>query len=243
MLAASGNSPFLLGRRLWEETRVPLFEQSSDDRPEWARLAGTPCRVSFGTGWVRDGALELFQESVQLFPALLPVLAPLSPLRELGDGAMPALEELRLHHGTVWRWNRAVYDPASGGHLRIELRALPAGPTLLDMLANAAMLLGLTLRLSADVDRLLPSMPFEHARRNFYAAARNGLDAELFWPAAQAPSPRAIPARELIQTLLPLAREGLIDAHVDPGEVDALLGIFAARVERGMTGARWQTET
>lgn len=242
VLAVSGNSPFLLGRRLWDETRIPLFEQSSDDRPEWARRCRTPTRVSFGSGWVRTGALELFEESVRHHRAIMPVLGIESPLEALGRGAIPGLDELRLHHGTTWRWNRAVFDPAEGGHLRIELRALPAGPTLIDMLANAAMLIGLTLRLATDVDPLLAAMPFELARHNFYLAAREGLDAQLFWPGATAPGPRRLPARALAAAMLPLAREGLIDAGVDPAEADPLLETIARRLERGVTGARWQTE-
>ncbi len=241
VLAASGNSPFVLGRRLWDESRIPLFEQSSDDRPRWAREARTPMRVSFGSGWVRSGALELFEESVRLHAPIMPVLGPEAPLEALAGGLIPRLDELRLHHGTTWRWNRAVFDPSGGGHLRIELRALPAGPTLPDMLANAAVLLGLTLRLSMDVERILPAMPFEQARQNFYRAAREGLDAPLFWPAAGAPTPRRLPATELALMMLPLAREGLIDAQVAPEEADRLLAIFAARIERGITGARWQT--
>jgi hypothetical protein len=193
-LAASGNSPLFLGRRLWEETRVALCKQVVDERGDLPESWRPAARVSFGHGWVREGAHELFAESVALHPPLLPVWGDEDALASVRAGGVPRLEELRLHHGTVWRWNRAVYDPAGGGHLRIELRALPSGPTLPDMLANAAFLLGLTLALREDVEWMLPAFPFEHAHRNFYRAAQHGLDATLLWPVPDAPSPQPIRA-------------------------------------------------
>lgn len=240
VLAVSGNSPFLLGRRLWDETRVALFRQAVDDRGEGSPEAPRPGRVSFGHGWVREGAWELFAESVALHPPLLPVLAPASPREHLSEDGLPRLEELRLHQGTVWNWNRAIYDPADGGHLRIEMRALPAGPTVEDMLANGALLVGLTLGLGGEVERLLPSMPFAYAQDNFLRAARHGLDAVLLWPSRPGHPPTAWSAPDLVRRLLPVAREGLVGAGVDPDEADALLGIIQARVGAGCTGARWQ---
>src|SRR6266511_3889270 len=142
VLAVAGNSPTLLGHRLWEETRIPLCKQSIDDR-DGRGLRRRLARVAFGTGWLRGGPLGLFAEGVQLHQPLLPVLGDHDPLAGMEEGQAPPLQELRLHQGTVWRWNRAVYDPASGGHLRIEMRALPSGPTVTDMLANAALLVGL----------------------------------------------------------------------------------------------------
>jgi hypothetical protein len=171
------------------------------------------------------------------------VLGDETPRGAVAAGRVPALAELRLHHGTIWRWNRAVYDDADGGHLRIELRALPSGPTAVDMAANAAFAIGLTLALVPCKDDLLPRLTFGHARRNFYLAARRGLDAELLWPDDHAPSPRPRPAWELVQCLLPAARDALLGAGVDAGEADALLGVIASRVERRVTGARWQRAT
>src|SRR6266511_1797444 len=134
VLAVAGNSPTLLGHRLWEETRIPLCKQSIDDR-DGRGLRRRLASVAFGTGWLRGGPLGLFAEGVQLHQPLLPVLGDHDPLAGMEEGQAPPLQELRLHQGTVWRWNRAVYDPASGGHLRIEMRALPSGPTVTDMLA------------------------------------------------------------------------------------------------------------
>jgi len=238
-LAAAGNSPLFLGHRLWEETRVAVFRQSVDERVDAEPDDWRAARVSFGHGWVRQGAYELFAESVALHPVFLPVCAEAAP----ASAGIPSLLELRLHHGTVWRWNRAVYDDAGGGHLRIEMRALPCGPTVADMTANAAFLVGLTLGIAPHVDELLPRFTFGQARRNFYAAARDGLAAELLWPSARTPSPEPHAAHALVAALLPVARAGLVDNGVDPAEADAHLGVIAARVARRATGARWQRQT
>jgi gamma-glutamyl:cysteine ligase YbdK (ATP-grasp superfamily) len=237
-LAAATNSPIFLGRSLWEETRVALFRQAVDDRAPG--MAWRPARVSFGHGWVREGAVELFRECVALHTPLLPIVGDEDPLQALRNGLVPALDELRLHNGTVWRWNRAVYDPTADGHLRIEMRALPAGPSIADMLANSAFLIGLTLGLAPEADWMVTSLPFQHAHNNFMRAARNGLDAELLWASREAPSPRPVRAADLIPQLLPVARRGLLSANVDKEEVDRLLGLIAARVSSRITGARWQ---
>jgi gamma-glutamyl:cysteine ligase YbdK (ATP-grasp superfamily) len=240
VLAAAGNSPLFLGHRLWEETRVALFKQAVDERRPLPDSWHPAARVSFGTGWARAGAHELFAESVALHAPLLAACGGEEPLACARAGGVPRLDELRLHHGTVWRWNRAVYDPAEGGHLRIELRALPSGPTLADMLANAAFALGLTLALAPEIDWMVPAFPFAHAERNFYRAAQHGLGAELLWPAREAPSPRPHGAAALVSALLPLARRGLAAAGVDEDEAARHLAVIEARVATGQTGARWQ---
>ncbi len=242
-LAIAGNSPLLLGHLLWEETRVALFRQAVDERIAAADEDWRPARVSFGHGWVRRGAWELFAESVAFHPPLLPVTSPDDPLGCARAGGVPPLDELRLHHGTVWRWNRAVYDPTANGHLRIELRALPAGPSVRDMMANAAFLLGLTLALAPDADRLTSALTFGQARRNFYEAARRGLDAELLWPSPRPPSPRLVPVSGLVADLLPMARDALERAGIDAAETDGLLDVVGARAATRRTGARWQRDT
>ena len=238
VLAASGNSPIFLGCRLWEETRVALFRQSVDDREhgqDWR-----PARVSFGHGWVREGVHELFVQAVSLHEALLPVLSNEDPVARVRAGGVPLLEELRLHNGTVWSWNRPVYDPGGDGHLRIELRALPGGPSIVDMIANAAVLVGLTLGMAPMMQWMAPALPFAYAHDNFYEAAERGLDAVLRWPWADAPSPRPIPVTELIPMLLPIARDGLREAGVADDEIERLLEIFSARATNRMTGSQWQ---
>ncbi|HEX6677240.1 MAG TPA: glutamate--cysteine ligase [Actinomycetes bacterium] len=238
VLAAAGNSPTFLGHRLWDETRIVLFKQSVDTRDEEAhglRVA----RVGFGTGWARDGALEQFEQSVRLHQPVLPLVADEDPLDQVRDGRVPHLAELRLHQGTVWRWNRAIYDPAGGGHLRIELRSLPSGPTVTDMLANAAFALGLSLALAPEAAAWTRALPFERVHHDFYRAAQQGLDAKIAWP-LEPGRPRTYRAAELVPRLLPLAYEGLVDAGVAPGEAAELLEVVAARVASGRTGAVWQ---
>ena len=242
VLAVSGNSPTFLGHRLWEETRIALFKQSIDDRQAHGprrRLA----RTALGTGWLRGGALELFTESVRLHQPLLPVLSGPGPPAASSGWQVPPLDELRLHHGTVWRWNRAIYDPASGGHLRIEMRALPAGPTVIDMLANAAFLIGLSLWLAGQDQQWTYALPFERADHGFYRAAQQGLSAQLSWPAGHRDQMRTLPAAKLVAELVPPARQGLLQAGVAAAEADGLLAVISARAASGQTGAAWQRAT
>ncbi|MBB5630699.1 glutamate--cysteine ligase [Sphaerisporangium krabiense] len=234
VLAVSGNSPSFLGRELWEETRIALFEASADDRDAerpW-RVAG---RVSFGSGWVRSGAEELFEQSVREYEPVMPVTSDEDPLAVVRAGGVPGLAELRLHQGTVWQWNRPVYDPADGGHLRVELRALPAGPTCADMAANAAFLLGLVAASAANPG-WIEDFPFADAYRNFYRAARGGLDAVLAWPGR----PESVPASELVLDLLPVAHDGLLGVGVAEDEARERLAVIRERVRAGRTGAVWQ---
>jgi len=240
VLAVAGNSPTFLGRRLWDETRIALFRQSVDDRLDALDDDWRPARVTFGHGWVRTGAHELFAEVAALHEVLLPVCGDEDPAQVVAAGGVPSLAELRLHNGTVWPWNRAIFDPAGGGHLRIELRALPAGPSVVDMAANAAFLLGLVLGLAPDVDRLIAGLTFTHARRNFYEAARRGLGASLLWPTELGRRAEPIAAPALIDRLLPIAARGLRDHGVEPEDSDHLLGIIADRTRTGRTGAAFQ---
>jgi hypothetical protein len=236
-LAVACNSPTFLGHRLWDETRVALFKQAVDDRGDGL---GRTSRVSFGTGWIREGAYELFSESVARHEPLLPILGDEEPIACLRAGRMPRLEEMRLHQGTVWHWNRAIFDPKEGGHLRIEMRSLPAGPTEIDMLANIAFLVGLSEGLAPEADTWIRAFPFEFAEQNFYRAARSGLGAEFLWPRLPGETPTPVEARELVLRLLPLAHRGLERADVDPDERKALLAVIEARVHARCTGAVWQ---
>jgi len=240
VLAVSGNSPTFLGHRLWDETRIALFKQSVDDR-QGRGPRRRPARTGLGTGWLRGGPLELFTESVQVHQPLLPALH--QPPPPVAGGPAPPLDELRLHQGTVWRWNRAIYDPASGGHLRIEMRALPAGPTVIDMLANAAFLIGLSLWLAAQDQRWTYALPFERADDGFYRAAQHGLSARLTWPAGHRDQIRTLTAAKLVPELTPAARQGLLQAGVTAAEADGLLDVITTRAATGQTGAAWQRAT
>lgn len=242
VLAASGNSPTLFGHRLWEETRVALFKQAVDHRDSARRLERRPARVGFGSGWLDSGPFELFREAVEEHPVLLPVVDEQSPNDALRAGSIPGLREIRLHQGTVWQWNRPVYDAHDGGHVRMELRALPAGPTIEDMLANTALLVGLSLGLAAAMKEVQASFEFERAHNNFYRAAQDGLEAPLEWPKALGGLDRPATVRALIPQLITFAREGLRTGGVDPSETDPLLEMISRRVEVGQTGSVWQRE-
>lgn len=242
VLAVGANSPFLLGHSLWDETRIALFKQAVDTRRhkhEWRRMA----RVAFGHGWVRQGAYELFAESCHLYPILVPIFSNEDDMAAVRDGGTPKLAELRLHQGTIWNWNRPVYDSADGGHLRIELRALPSGPTPIDMMASAAFLVGLTLGLSKNIESLLPAFPFRYADYNFYRAAQTSLDAELLWPTLDDTSPGQAIARDLCREFLPVADEGLAGIGVADDERIRLLGIIRDRLDSNTTPAAWQRRT
>lgn len=241
-LAVGTNSPVLLGHRLWEETRIALFKKSLDERLFDPRTWNPPARVSFGHGWVRCSAWELFAESVGLHTPLFPVWEEERPGDVARGGGIPPLSALRLHQGTVWRWNRAIYDPADGGHLRIEFRILPSGPTPIDMMASAAFLVGLTAGLAPEIDALTAAFPFRYADYNFYRAAQDGLEATLLWPSTHAPSPRPVAAADLAHRLLPVARNGLRTLGVDEEEIGELLGVIEGRLATGRTGSRWQRQ-
>lgn len=239
-LAVGANSPTFLGHVLWHETRVSLFKQAVDTRvpqsTDWQRAA----RVPFGHGWVRDGAYELFAEAVALHAPIIPLCGPEDPVAEAKRGGLPKLDELKLQQGTIWHWNRAVYDTAAGGHLRIEFRALPSGPTPVDMAANAAFLVGATVGMRDEMKHLMPGFPFKYAEYNFYRAAQRGLAARLLWPAERPPTPVEMTAGELIERYIPVAADGLAAIGVDDDEIERLLNVIARRVETSTTPARWQ---
>jgi gamma-glutamyl:cysteine ligase YbdK (ATP-grasp superfamily) len=241
-LAISANSPIFLQHRLWEETRVALFKQAIDGRKAQEGDWQPPARVSFGHGWVRRGAYELFAEAVGLHPPLLPVMSTEDPMECLRQGHLPQLEELRLHQGTVWRWNRAIYDASADGHLRVELRALPSGPTPIDMAANAAFLIGLTLGMREHIDQILHQFPFEYAHRNFYRAAEFGMEAMLVWPNRATHGLREISVCDLAKELLPVAEQGLEDCGVERIEIQNMLKVIRERLEARINGARWQIQ-
>ena len=237
-VALAANSPFLLGRRLWAETRVPLFEQAVDVRTVELRNQGVRPRVWFGDRWAAS-VTDLFEENVRYFPALLPMVDDEDPLAALDAGQAPGLHELRLHSGTVWRWNRPVYDVADGvAHLRLENRVLPAGPSAVDAVANAMFFYGLVRALVVSEHPPWRSMTFEAAHDNFVAGAQHGLDAQLYWPGEGT----VAVDRLVLDRLLPLAREGLAAWDVEPSVADRYLSVIEARCRTGCTGASWQTQ-
>ena len=234
-LALCANSPYLLGHELWRETRIPLFEQSTDTRAEELKAQGVRPRVWFGERWITT-VFDLFEENVRYFPALLPITDEEDPLAVLEDGGVPLLSELRLHNGTIYRWNRPVYDIAGGvPHLRVENRVLAAGPTVVDTVANAAFYFGLVRALAESERPLWSQMSFSAAEENFHVAAQHGIDAQVYWPGVG-----QVSATELtLRRLLPLARKGLAEWGVDSATSDRLLGIIEQRCLLGTNGAEW----
>jgi hypothetical protein len=235
-LAVGANSPFLFGRELWRETRIALFEQATDTRSEELKAQGVRPRVWFGERWI-NSIWDLFEENVRYFPSLLPICEDEDPAEVLERGETPRLPELRLHNGTIYRWNRPIYDVVDGApHLRVENRVLPAGPTVVDILANAAFYYGLV-RVLVEAERPVWSqMSFAAAEDNFHAGAREGMDARVYWPGIG-----DVPVTELVlRRLLPLAHEGLERYGIDAHDRDRLLGIIERRCVTERNGAGWQ---
>lgn len=237
-VAIGANAPFFHGRRLWAETRIVLFEQAIDTRPAELRSQGVRPRVWFGERWITS-VFDLFEENVRYFPPLLPLLEDEDPVRVLQSGGVPRLSELRMHNGTVYRWNRPVYDVSDGRpHLRIENRVLPSGPTVVDLLANAAFYFGLIRQLSEEERPVWSRLPFATAAENFTAGARRGMEATVVWPTTG-----EIPVCDLVRSvLLPKAYAGLDRYGVDPATRDRLLGVIDERCASARNGATWQTD-
>ncbi len=240
VLAAAVNSPVLLGKRLWKETRVALFQQSVDVRSQLQTARGQRPRVSFGDSWVESSALEIYREDIARFRVLLSTEAGEDPEEMVARGEVPSLPALRLHNGTVYRWNRACYGVNAGvAHLRIENRVLPAGPTIRDEMANAAFFFGLMSALVDEFGEIHRVMDFDHAKENFVTAARRGLEGHLTWIHG-----KTYPAARLIlDHLAPLARQGLAGRGVASADIDEYLGVLEDRVKAGRTGARWALDS
>ncbi|ACF44063.1 glutamate-cysteine ligase family protein [Pelodictyon phaeoclathratiforme] len=228
MVALTANSPFLFGKELWDETRIPLFEQAVKT-PAFVDLSGrVVSRVTFGRDYVRDSLKEVFLENLDGFPALLPITF---------DQDFSLLNHLRLHNGTIWRWNRPLIGFGEDGrpHVRIEHRVPPAGPSIPDIVANILFFYGATLHLQPEVPQA--EISFEHARSNFYAASRFGLDARVTWS-----SGNAMPVDTLLlQQLIPGAIQALAERGIDSHELKYyLVDILARRVATRRNGAWWQ---
>ncbi|MBD8063436.1 glutamate--cysteine ligase [Oceanitalea stevensii] len=235
-LVMGANSPFLFGHHLQAETRVETFLQATDTRSVELRNQGVRPRVFFGDRWITS-IFDLFEENVRYFPALLPVSSDEDPAAVLAAGGTPSLAELRLHNGTVYRWNRPIYDVQDGRpHLRVENRVLPAGPSVVDTLANAAFFYGMVVELVTDERPLWSRMSFDAARDNFHAAARYGIDARLYWPGLGEVSGTEL----VLDTLLPMAARGLERLGVEASAAGKYLDIIEARARLRRNGATWQ---
>lgn len=236
IMAAATNSPMLFGKRLWHETRIALFQQSIDTRASGHNIRDRQPRVSFGNRWLDDSVLEIFRDDIARFRVLINTDDDEDPFAVLEAGGAPGLKALRLHNGTVYRWNRACYGTVGDiAHLRIENRVLPSGPTILDEMANAAFWFGLMIGVSNAHGDIRDVMEFDDAKANFLASARQGLGAPIKWTDGKTAAAHDL----ILQTLLPMAREGLLDREVDADDVDRYLGVIEERVKSRQTGSQW----
>lgn len=235
-LSIAANSPVFLGKRLWRESRIPLFQQSVDTRRHPLHLRKSLARVSFGTRWVQQSVTEIFKEDITRFRVMMGARIDENSLDVLQEGGIPKLKALQLHNGTVYRWNRPCYGITDGKpHLRIENRIFPSGPSIVDEVANAAFWFGLISGMAREYGDITRKMNFDDAKTNFIAAARRGLRAQFTWFGG-----KTIPAPDLIiNELIPLAEQGLRQSDIDARDIQRYLGIVRDRVKTGQTGAEW----
>ena len=240
LMAAAVNSPILLGKRLWHETRISVFEYSVDARSATHQTRGLKPRVHFGNHWVEESVSEIFKEDIARFRVILTTETEDDPLAMVAQGIAPKLKALCLHNGTVYRWNRACYGVHNGiPHLRIENRVIPSGPTVLDEIANTAFFVGMMAGMANKYDDIRDHITFDDVKANFIAAARAGIRAQMNWF-----GDTHMPARELIlNELLPLAESGLQDYGVNQNDIEKYLGVLRERVDTRKNGARWALES
>lgn len=240
VLASAVNSPVLLGHRLWQETRLALFQHAVDERSPTQHERNRPARVTFGRDWVKDSILEVFHEDVARFRIIFTRELEENSMETLSVGKIPQLNAWRMHNGTIWRWNRACYGVMNGKpSLRIEARFLPAGPTVVDEMANAAFFLGLMMALPEEYGDVNDRMSFDDAKQNFFSTARFGLKSQIVWLDGE--SWRA--GRLILEELLPRARHGLKMVGIEANDIERYLGILEERVVQEKTGSRWMLDS
>jgi gamma-glutamyl:cysteine ligase YbdK (ATP-grasp superfamily) len=228
LLAAAANSPFLFGKDLWDESRIPLFEQAVNTDHNGVIGHTGRSRVTFGHDWCKHSVLELYEENIEIYPVLLPTLS---------DAGKEKLWHLRLHNGTIWRWNRPLIGiDENGYHLRIEQRVVPSGPTIVDMLANASFYFGLITTLANEHTAPESRIDFNQVKEDFYTISKYGLRGSIHWPGEG-----RIDVRELLlEKLVPAARKGLAYLGIEQSDIDYFLGIIYDRIESRQNGAVWQ---
>ncbi|MFC1748844.1 glutamate--cysteine ligase [Pseudomonadota bacterium] len=229
MVAIAANSPYLFGHDLWDETRIPLFEQAVAAGHGEGNQSGRLDRVTFGASYIERSLFESFLRNQEDYPILLPALS---------DALPEQFDHLRIHNGTIWRWNRPLIGFNEQGlhSLRIEHRAIPAGPTVVDSVANAALFFGAVEILSQRMREPEKQLSFEVARNNFYAAAKYGLNATLSWQGG-----RKVNVMDLIrEEILPMAREGLASLDIDKDDIEDYMQIIAGRLQQQQNGTIWQ---
>jgi predicted transcriptional regulator len=235
ILSVMTNSPILLGKELWHETRIALFQQSIDLRSESHLMRGQKPRVSFGTKWVKEDISELFIDDIVRYAPLVTSDFEEDSMSLLKKGIMPKLTALNLHNGTLYKWNRLCYGVHKNiAHLRIENRYIPSGPTKIDEVANAMFWVGVMQGMPDNCRDIFKRVNFKVARGNFINAARTGIESYFNWFGEE------ISAIELIQdTLLPMARKGLLASGVGQTDIDKYLGVIEGRLNTRQTGSKW----
>ena len=231
IVASCANAPYLFGKNLWHESRIPLFEQAIETGGYGGAVHGPLKRVSFGSAYARTSIIECFQENLEHFPVLL---------AELFTGPIEKFEHLRLHNGTIWRWNRPLigFDADNTPHIRIEHRTPSAGPTIVDSIANAAFYYGLTKNLCDEISEQDIPLAFSQAKDNFYQAARFGLDSNIVWVSGLKQNLQKL----ILTDLLPRARKGLQSLNINSTDIDLYLGIIEQRITNKQTGSQWQRQ-
>lgn len=238
VMAIAANSPIVFGKRLWHESRIAFFQQSIDTRTTHDHMRERSPRVSFGNDWLDDSILEIYREDIARFRVLLSGDVEEDSLKMIRENKVPKLRALQVHNSTVYRWNRPCYGVSDNGkpHLRIENRVLPAGPTVLDEVANAAFWLGAMMGMAAEYKDIRNEISWEDIRDNFGKAAKFGIDTSFNWF-----KDKKISACDLVlKELLPLSRKGLEAQKVNKKDIDRYLDIIEERAKRHMNGARWQ---
>jgi CBS domain-containing protein/gamma-glutamylcysteine synthetase len=238
VLGISANSPIVFGRRLWHESRIALFQQALDVRTTNEHMRERSPRVNFGSDWVHNSILDIYREDIARFRSLIYPETNENSMETVLAGNIPRLSALQVHNSTVYRWNRPCYGISDTGkpHLRIENRVLPAGPTVVDEIANAALWLGAVVGCAKEWGDIRKKMSWEDVRDNFEKAARFGMDSKFTWF-----KDKKITVTDLVQhELIPLAKEGLASQGINSGDIDFYMDIISQRAKLNLNGARWQ---
>ncbi|MEI2675433.1 MAG: CBS domain-containing protein [Chitinophagaceae bacterium] len=235
VLAISSNSPLLLGKELWSEIRIALFQQSIDTRHSIDEIREQRPRVTFGKDWIYNSITEIYKEDITRFEVLINDDINENSVETIQSGNVPQLRALRLHNGTIYRWNRMCYGITDNKpHMRIECRYIPAGPSIQDEIANAAFWVGLMKARPENVKKIWEHFDFKDVKSNFFKAARSGVESVFVWRG------KTISAHDLIKNeLLPLAHEGLKNCGFSNEEIYVYLGTIEKRLSSS-TGSQWQ---
>jgi CBS domain-containing protein len=239
VLSVMTNAPMLLGKELWSETRIALFQQSIDLRNTAHLLREQKPRVSFGTDWIRNSILDVFTDDITRYEALVTTDFEGNSVDDLAKGIKPKLKALNLHNGTLYKWNRVCYGVAKNvAHLRIENRYIPAGPSIKDEIANSLFWVGVMQGMPDDCKNIWEKMDFKDARGNFIKAARTGIDSYFNWFG------KGIPAKQLaLEILIPMAKKGLEKSNVNDADIAYYLDIIKQRIQKNTTGSKWQVRS